>query len=118
MNMDAIRIVKRFEQLNQRRAQVSLTLEHVEKERREAEDNTDWLDRAAYESRIALLDRLCDWYTQEGAEIDEALDRIAGNQYGLCVACHEAIDSQRLESFPQVAFCAACQEAREGLERV
>jgi RNA polymerase-binding transcription factor DksA len=116
--MDPIGMAKRFEQLSQRRAQVSLTLEHIEKERREAEDNTDWLDRAAYESRIALLDRLCDWYTQEDAEIDEALGRIAANLYGLCVACHEAIDSQRLESFPQVAFCTACQEAREGLERV
>jgi len=116
--MDPIGIAKRFEQLSKRREQVSVTLEHVEKERKEAEDNTDWLDHAAYESRIALLDRLCDWYTRERREIDKALDRIQANNYGCCLACHGAIETHRLDLFPGVAFCMGCREAREGVERV
>ena len=56
--MDPIRAARQFEKLNKRREQVLMTLGHIEKERKEAEENTDWLDRAAYESRTALLDRL------------------------------------------------------------
>jgi RNA polymerase-binding transcription factor DksA len=116
--MDSIRIAKRFEQLSKRREQVVATLEHIEKERVEAEENTDWLDRAAYESRIALLNRLCDWYTHESGEIDKALDRIKTNKYGSCMACHGLIETHRLELFPEAAFCLSCQEVREGLEIV
>ena len=114
--MDTIGIAKRFQQLHQRREHVSLTLEYIEKERKEAEKNTDWLDQAAYESRIAFLDRLCDWYIRECGEIDEAIHRIETDRYGFCVACHSAIDSHRLELFPQVAFCLACQQARDSVE--
>jgi RNA polymerase-binding transcription factor DksA len=95
---------------------VSLTLRHIEKEHAEAEQNSDWLDQAAYESRIGLLDRLSGWYLQEMAEIDGALDRITHNQYGLCVACHTPIETDRLDFLPQATFCSACQAAREGLQ--
>jgi RNA polymerase-binding protein DksA len=95
-----------------------MTLRHVEKERNEAEENADWLDRAAYDSRIALLDRLSDWYTKEIDEIDKALDRVKQSKYGICLACHNPIETQRLEFFPEAAFCAACQETREGLQTV
>ena len=116
--MDTIRTGRHFDQLNKRRKQVAMTLQHIEKERNEAEANSDWLDRAAYESRIALLDRLSDWYTHEGGEIDKALDRIKTNKYGSCMACHGLIETHRLELFPEAAFFLICQEVREGLEIV
>jgi RNA polymerase-binding transcription factor DksA len=116
--MDPIRTAKQIEHLTRRRQQVAMTLRHVEKERNEAEDNTEWLDRASYDTRIALLDRLSDWYTREIDEIDKALDRVKESKYGICLACHHPIETQRLEFFPEVAFCAVCQETREGLQRV
>jgi RNA polymerase-binding transcription factor DksA len=115
--MDPIRTAKQIENLTKRREQVTMTLQHIEKERNEAEENTDWLDRAAYDSRIALFDRLSEWYTQENDAIDKALDRVKQSNYGLCLACHNAIEGKRLEFFPEAAFCAACQETREGLQR-
>src|SRR5215470_18509312 len=115
--MDAISSAKQFNQLRKRREQVSMTLRHIEKEHEEAEQNTEWLDQAAYESRIGLLDCLSGWYIVEMAEIDGALDRIAQNQYGLCLACHNPIETERLELCPQTAFCNACQAAREELQR-
>jgi len=115
--MDPIRTAKQIDHLTKRRQQVATTLRHVAKERDEAEDNTDWLDRAAYESRIALLDRLNEWYMTEINELDRALERVNKNTYGLCLACHNAIEAKRLEFFPEAAFCAACQETREGLQR-
>jgi DnaK suppressor protein len=116
--MDPIRTAKHFDQLCKRREQVALTLRHVDKEQKEAEQNTDWLDQAAYESRIALLDRLTEWYATEMDEIDKALLRIKQNIYGLCLACHDPIEAHRLELFPEAAFCAACQETRESLQTV
>src|SRR6266498_2837638 len=116
--MDPIRTAKQIENLAKRREQVTMSLQHVEKERNEAEENTDWLDRAAYVSRIAVLDRLSDWYTEEIDEIDKALDRVKQSNYGLCLACHNAIEAERLEFFPEAAFCAACQQTREELQRV
>ena len=116
--MDPIRAAKQTEHLTKRRQQVAMSLRHVEKERNEAEENTDWLDRAAYNSRITLLDRLSEWYTKEIDEIDKAFDRVNQSNYGLCLACHNAIEAERLDFFPEAAFCAACQETREGLQRI
>jgi DnaK suppressor protein len=115
--MDPIRTTKQIDNLAKRRQQLAMSLRHVEKERNEAEENTDWLDRAAYDSRIALLDRLTEWYTKEIDEIYRALDRVKQSKYGICLACHNPIETQRLDFFPEVAFCAACQETREGLQR-
>lgn len=116
--MDPIRTAKQLEKLSKRREQVAITLQHIEMERNEAEQNTDWLDQAAYESRIALLDRLSEWYIKEIDEIDKALDRVKQNKYGLCLACHNPIETPRLDFFPEAAFCSTCQETREGLQRV
>jgi len=114
--MDTISTAKYSDKLRDRREQVSITLKHIETEQKEAGGNTDWLDQAAYESRMGLLDRLTGWYRKEMAEIDEALDRIAQNRYGLCLACHHPIEAERLDSSPQTAFCSACQSTREGLQ--
>ena len=116
--MDPIRTAKQIENLAKRREQVTMSLQHVEKERNEAEENTDWLDRAAYVSRIAVLDRLSEWYTKEIDAIDKALDRVKQSKYGICLACHNPIETHRLTFFPEAAFCTACQETREGLQSV
>ena len=116
--MDPTRTAKQIENLTKRRQQVAMNLRHVEQDRNEARDNMDWLDRAVYDRRIALLDRLSEWYTREIDEIDKALARVKQSQYGMCLACHNPIETQRLEFFPEVAFCAACQETREGLQKI
>lgn len=84
--MDPIRTGSHLDQLRKRREQVALTLQHIDRERTEVDQNTDWLDRAAHESRIALLDRLSKWYLREINEIDNAFDRVNKNKYGLRLA--------------------------------
>ena len=111
-----IRTGKHYDQLNKRRHQVALTLQHVARERSEAEENTDWLDRAAYETRMALLDRLTQWYTDEVQAIDKALERINNDSYGVCLACQNPVEPLRLNCFPDAAFCSACQKMRDSLE--
>jgi RNA polymerase-binding protein DksA len=116
--MDTIRTGRLFDQLKKRCAQVAMTLQYIEKERNEAEENSDGLDRAAHESRIELFDRLSEWYIHEIDEIDKALDRINKNTYGFCLACHNPIEALRLDYFPEAGFCIACQETRDGLQSI
>ena len=104
-----------YDRLRQRRDEIMMTREHLRKEQQTMDENKDWVDRAAYESRIGLLDNLAEWYLKETARIDDALIRIAEGKYGFCLACHAPIETQRLDAMPDVAFCSGCQESREEL---
>ena len=104
-----------YDKLRQRKKEIELTLQHLEKEHREVEENTEWIDRAAYENRIDLLDRLSGWYREEMEQIENVLDRVQESRYGLCLACHEPIEADRLEIHPEAEFCFDCQEFRERL---
>ena len=114
--IDEIRAGKHFDQLRKRREQLLMTLQHIGREQDQVEQNTDWLDQAAYESRAKLLDSLNDWYIEEMDQIDKALNRIRQSQYGLCLGCHPPIGANRLNISPEADFCGSCQEFREQLE--
>lgn len=103
------------ERLRKRRGEIIRTLEHVRNEQRAVDDNKDWIDQAAYESRLALLGSLINWYLKETERIDDALVRIAEERYGVCRGCREPIEPHRLETAPEAAFCAECQRSREDL---
>ena len=60
-------------QLRQRRMEVEMTLQHLEREKRQVESNTEWLNYAAYKNRLRFLDRVTTWYRNEMVEIDSAL---------------------------------------------
>lgn len=106
-----------FKRLTRRRLQLVTTLEYIGKQQKQVEENTDWLDQAAYESRVRLLNRLNEWNVAELSEVDRALDRIKAGTYGLCLACHRPIENERLDAAPQAEYCRACQEVREALQR-
>jgi len=111
--MNEITTDRYLNKLKKRREVVIATLRHLENEQREVEENNDWLDHAAYESRVALLDRLTDGYLKESLAIHRAMDRINERKYGFCVACHEPIETRRLDAFPETEFCSGCKEMRE-----
>ena len=113
--MIAIRIGPYYGKLRQRRGVIIKTLEHVQQEQREIDENKECIDKAAYSSRAHLLNNLAEWYLDESDRIDSALIRIAEGNYGVCLACHETIAPERLEATPETAFCAQCQKAREAL---
>jgi RNA polymerase-binding transcription factor DksA len=113
--MNSINYEPYYERLKRRRDEVITTREHLRREQRVVDENEDWLDRAAYESRVDLLDNLADWYAKEMVQIDDALARIAEGNYGVCLACHRSIEPERLDIAPEASFCASCQSTREGL---
>src|ERR1035438_10428286 len=43
-------------------------------------------------------------------EISDALRRIDGETYGICMECEEPISSKRLDAVPWARYCVSCQE--------
>jgi len=115
--MEATTIDTSLARLTKRREQLRTTLLHLDDEQRQVERNTDWVDEAACDSRIALLDGLRHDYQGEMTQIDRALQRIENHEYGACAACHNPIESKRLEAMPQAEYCYGCESFREGLEQ-
>ena len=49
-------------------------------------------------------------------EIQDALDRVEDNSYGMCMECDEDISKKRLEAIPWARHCIACQEELAAVE--
>jgi len=45
--------------------------------------------------------------------VEEALNRIKNEEFGLCVHCHEDVQLKRLEAVPWARHCIECQEKQE-----
>ena len=86
--MDAITGITYSDKLRLRGIEVERTIRHLEKERQEVEENTEWVDRAAYESRVSLLEGLTALYRNEMEQIEKAHSRVEERSFGLCLACH------------------------------
>lgn len=50
-------------------------------------------------------------------KIDEALDRLKKNVYGICERCEEEIPYQRLKARPVTTLCIACKTLQEQEEK-
>lgn len=51
-------------------------------------------------------------------KIDEALDRMKKNTYGICERCEEEIPYQRLKARPVTTLCIACKTLQEQEEKI
>jgi len=51
-------------------------------------------------------------------KIDEALDRLKRNIYGICERCEEEIPYQRLKARPVTTLCIACKTLQEQEEKI
>ncbi len=45
--------------------------------------------------------------------IEDALERMNHDDYGICVNCEDPIEIKRLEAIPWTRFCRGCQEEME-----
>ena len=45
--------------------------------------------------------------------VDEALGRVGGRRFGVCVSCEDEVDRKRLEAVPWARHCISCQEKQE-----
>jgi DnaK suppressor protein len=51
-------------------------------------------------------------------KIDEALERIATNTYGICERCGEEIPYKRLKARPVTTLCIECKTQQEEEEKI
>ncbi len=45
--------------------------------------------------------------------IEDAIERIDRDDYGICALCEDPIEIKRLEAIPWTRFCRSCQEEME-----
>ena len=82
-----------------------------------AQDIGDILDSVSEERTRELDLILTDREKRKLAQIDDAIDRIEENTYGLCEECGVKIPKARLKVLPFAIFCVECQEKNEREEK-
>jgi len=65
-------------------------------------------ETAELENRMALEKRILDQMT----DVDDALAKFEGGNYGICESCGQPIDIDRLEALPQAKLCMSCKAAQ------
>lgn len=80
-------------------------------------ESGDDVDIASDTIDRALLKSLGDADSRRLQMINNALDRIYQNKYGLCLLCGKSIPETRLEAIPYAALCVECQTKEERRNR-
>ena len=81
------------------------------------QDIGDILDSVSEERTRELDLILTDREKRKLAQIDDAIDRIEENTYGLCEECDIKIPRARLKVLPFAKYCVECQEKNEREEK-
>lgn len=66
-------------------------------------------DSSRHEMRLQMM-------TENGnivTMIDDAIERLANGEYGICMDCGEAISEARLKAKPYAIFCIKCKSRHE-----
>ncbi|MGH2795206.1 MAG: TraR/DksA C4-type zinc finger protein [Actinomycetota bacterium] len=71
-------------------------------ERRSVRDHRSSRSSAGRETNAAALE-----------DVDRAMQMLGSGTYGLCEACGQPIDPDRLDAYPAARFCRKDQQSRE-----
>ena len=82
-----------------------------------AQDIGDIVDSVSEERTRELDLILTDREKRKLAQIDDAIERIEENTYGLCEECGVKIPKARLKVLPFATYCVECQEKNEREEK-
>ncbi len=120
MSVDTDRFRK---QLEEERARVQAAIENLKEDHsgslvEESGEETAF-DNHPADTATETYDRELDYTLEENSEhvladIDAALERIAGGTYGTCTKCGKEIPQDRLEARPWATLCIDCQRKQEG----
>lgn len=103
--------------LEWRRKILSESIETITRMQSESIDEPDMADRAATETDHSLALRAQDRQRKLISKIDEALQRVATDEYGYCEESGEPIGVARLEARPIATLTFEAQEEHERKER-
>ncbi len=111
---------KKFEKmLIEERDRLNGTIRKIEESTREDSGRDHYGDIASYaetgsdnfelETALNIASGESNWLK----DINEALQRLDNDSYGICEECQEEIPKKRLEAFPSARHCIKCQEEFE-----
>ncbi len=86
--------------------------------RSDQEAYPDLSDQATAQVDQSFVIRLKEREQKLLKKIDEALERIAANTYGVCEGCRGEIPYQRLKARPVTTLCIECKTLQEEEERI
>ena len=67
-------------------------------------------DQAQHSLTEAISLRLNGFDYLQLRQIQEALDRLALGEFGMCLSCEQPIAPKRLQALPWAKYCVKCQE--------
>lgn len=113
--MDKKRAELYRKRLAQKQEELLRLVSKSEQDGREADEEVtqDIADKAANSYTKEFLFHQSDDNRRMILLVKEALERLKLGQYGLCVACHEEVETKRLEAVPWARHCIECQEKQE-----
>ncbi len=76
----------------------------------EAMRTGDWVDHSSQENDLHINLALKQTDTKLVRAIDEALQRVNGGTFGICMDCEETIPQARLDAVPWTRVCVNCKE--------
>jgi DnaK suppressor protein len=79
----------------------------------DAEASQDIADKAANSYTKEFLFSLSNNEREMLNQVDEALIRVNGKEFGVCATCDGEVEKKRLEAVPWAKHCLACQEKQE-----
>jgi RNA polymerase-binding transcription factor len=114
-SMDKKRLEAYQKKLLARREELLKSIARTEEEGRAADDDptVDLADKAANSYTKEFL------FGQNNTDrtmlqlIDQALERIKKNTYGVCEICESELQQKRLDAVPWARHCTTCQEKQE-----
>ena len=113
--MDKKRLEGYQKKLLTRRDELLKSIARTEEEGRTADDDptVDLADKAANSYTKEFLFGQTNTERSTLQMVDQALDRIKKNTYGVCASCESELQSKRLDAVPWARHCTACQEKQE-----
>ncbi|MGB9894146.1 MAG: TraR/DksA family transcriptional regulator [Candidatus Saccharicenans sp.] len=83
----------------------------------ETDTALDLVDKAETSYTKEFLLGLTDSEREQLTLIDQALERLQKDEFGLCLICHKEIGKKRLKTIPWAPYCIECQEKKESESR-
>jgi RNA polymerase-binding protein DksA len=116
-----------YDLLMKKKAELLKGIEHIAKDNLKTSQRDAAGDLSAYSLHMA--DVASDNYDREFSlsladneqkmlnRINDALEKIDANTYGLCELCEKKINKTRLKAVPYAELCVPCQEKQEKKKR-
>ena len=113
LNTEQIKFFKTALEARRDKIKNNLNITTEEMNNLNSNDLRDEADHASNSLGRAVDNAILTQQAQELAEIEQALDKITENLYGICEMCEEEINIERLKVKIFARYCITCREVIE-----